>query len=46
MGSIEEVPTISCLRSLADLRILVVDDESDARELLSTVLGEYGAEVI
>ena len=42
----EEVPTSSCLRSLADLRILVVDDESDARELLTTVLGEYGAEVI
>lgn len=32
--------------SLDDLRVLVVDDEPDARELLSAMLGEYGAEVI
>lgn len=42
----EEVPTVSCLQSLAGVRVLVVDDELDARELLTTALGEYGAEVI
>jgi PAS domain S-box-containing protein len=31
---------------LEGLRVLVVDDEVDARQLLSTILGEYGAEVI
>ncbi|WP_009631448.1 CHASE domain-containing protein [Synechocystis sp. PCC 7509] len=38
-------PAIICLPSLEDLRVLVVDDESDARELISTVLQEYGAKV-
>ncbi|MBW4663708.1 MAG: CHASE domain-containing protein [Chroococcus sp. CMT-3BRIN-NPC107] len=54
-NSVKEIPTktpivtpeppIFCLPSLENLRILVVDDELDARELISTVLREYGAEV-
>lgn len=35
----------SNLPSLDGLRVLVVDDEADARELLITTLGQYGAEV-
>jgi signal transduction histidine kinase/ActR/RegA family two-component response regulator len=31
--------------ALANVRVLVVDDEDDARELVKTVLGDYGAEV-
>jgi signal transduction histidine kinase len=31
---------------LTALRVLVVDDDPDARELLSTALGYYGAEVV
>jgi CheY-like chemotaxis protein len=31
--------------SLAGLRILVVDDESDAREIVAAILGEAGAEI-
>jgi len=30
---------------LAGLRVLIVDDEPDARELVTTMLGQYGAEV-
>jgi CheY-like chemotaxis protein len=32
--------------SLAELRVLVVDDEQDARDLISVVLKERGAEVV
>ncbi|HEX4950469.1 MAG TPA: PAS domain-containing protein [Blastocatellia bacterium] len=31
--------------SLAGIQVLVVDDESDARDLIATVLGMYGAQV-
>lgn len=34
-----------CALSLAGLRVLVVDDEADARELLTIILTQYGAEV-
>lgn len=37
---------IAALPTLAGLQILVVEDEADALELLSTILQEYGAEVI
>ena len=33
------------LPELNGLRVLVVDDEADARELLATILGQYGVEV-
>jgi PAS domain S-box-containing protein len=35
----------NALPSLAGLRILVVDDEPEAREIVSAILGEAGAEV-
>ncbi|MEA5577678.1 ATP-binding protein [Anabaena sp. UHCC 0451] len=34
------------LSILQDLRVLVVDDEADARNLLTTILGQYGAQVM
>lgn len=37
--------TPSLPHSLTGLRVLVVDDEADARELIAAILGEYGAEV-
>ncbi len=46
-----EMPVVSteqpvfCLPSLDGVRVLVVDDEVDAREIVSAVLLEYGAEV-
>jgi PAS domain S-box-containing protein len=33
-------------KSLAGVRALVVDDEEDARELVKTVLAQYGADVV
>jgi len=33
------------LRSLVGLRVLLVDDEAEAREIISTVIGRTGAEV-
>ncbi|HYY98551.1 MAG TPA: PAS domain S-box protein, partial [Pyrinomonadaceae bacterium] len=35
-----------CPEEIAGLKILVVDDEEDTRDLLRTVLGGYGAEVL
>lgn len=34
------------LPRLDDLRVLIVDDEEDARHLLTTILEQYGAQVI
>ncbi len=34
------------LPKLDGLRVLIVDDEADARHLLTTVLGQYGAQVM
>ncbi len=36
---------LACVPPLDGLRVLVVDDEADARELLLTTLAQYGAEV-
>ncbi|HLO85511.1 MAG TPA: PAS domain S-box protein [Nostocaceae cyanobacterium] len=36
----------SQLQMLAELRVLVVDDEVDARYLVSTILEQYGAQVL
>ena len=42
----EEVLSFDGLPSLQGLKVLVVDDEADTRELIREVLGECGAEVI
>ncbi len=39
-------PSFTCPPALMALRVLVVDDEPDARELLATVLGRCQADVI
>jgi PAS domain S-box-containing protein len=41
----DEVTTLAGLPSLAGLKVLVVDDEADTRELIREVLKECGAEV-
>ncbi|HEU0185071.1 MAG TPA: PAS domain S-box protein [Blastocatellia bacterium] len=38
--------TVKGPRELAGVRALVVDDENDARELLKSALGHYGADVV
>ncbi|HEY7182964.1 MAG TPA: PAS domain S-box protein, partial [Blastocatellia bacterium] len=38
--------TVRSSGELAGIRVLVVDDENDARELIETVLTQYGAEVV
>ncbi|MGF2037836.1 MAG: PAS domain S-box protein [Nostoc sp. CmiVER01] len=38
--------TNNYLPKLDDLRVLIVDDEADARHLLTTILGQYGAQVM
>ncbi len=40
-----EIPTAPLRRALDGLRLLVVDDEDDARELLGIMLEKYGATV-
>jgi signal transduction histidine kinase/CheY-like chemotaxis protein len=42
----KEFISMDCAPELTGLRILVVDDESDSRELLCTVLEECGSEVV
>ena len=42
----DQVATLEGLPSLAGLKVLVVDDEPDTRELIREVLKECGAEVI
>jgi CheY-like chemotaxis protein len=44
-GSAIHAPTAPALRRLDDLRVLVVDDEPQARELFSTIVENAGAEV-
>jgi PAS domain S-box-containing protein len=41
----DTLPALECPERLDGLRILVVDDEADTRELLKTALGNCGAEV-
>ena len=44
-GAQRRLDSPSALTSLAGVRVLVVDDELDARELLTTIMREAGAEV-
>lgn len=41
-----EATRIDCSPALANMRILVVDDEADARRLLTTIIERCGAEVL
>ncbi|HEV2864536.1 MAG TPA: PAS domain S-box protein [Pyrinomonadaceae bacterium] len=45
-AAIETLPAHECPERLDGLRVLVVDDEPDARELLAVGLGQCGAEVV
>jgi PAS domain S-box-containing protein len=38
-------PSVEHTAGLAGLRVLVVDDQSDARDIIATMLEQYGAEV-
>jgi PAS domain S-box-containing protein len=38
-------PPIESVLGLAGVRVLVVDDQSDARDIIATILEKYGAEV-
>lgn len=42
----DEIAALEGLPSLAGLRVLVVDDEEDTRDLIRAVLQEWGSEVI
>jgi PAS domain S-box-containing protein len=42
----EDCENPNSLPTLNGLRVLVVDDEPDARQLITTVLGQYGAQVM
>ncbi|HEX8293113.1 MAG TPA: PAS domain S-box protein [Pyrinomonadaceae bacterium] len=42
----DTLPAHECPERLDGLRVLVVDDEDDARQLISTGLGQCGAEVV
>jgi CheY-like chemotaxis protein len=44
-STVEDSVPLDNLPDLNGLRVLVVDDEVDARDLLTTVLGQYGVEV-
>jgi CheY-like chemotaxis protein/two-component sensor histidine kinase len=44
-STVEDSVPLNNLPDLNGLRVLVVDDEADARDLLTTILGQYGVEV-
>lgn len=46
LSSSSSSENLNNLPTLDGLRVLVVDDEPDARQLLKTILGQYGAQVI
>ncbi len=43
--AVEDQLTVDCPPELHDLRVLIVDDEADARELIAAILLKCGAEV-
>jgi PAS domain S-box-containing protein len=46
VGLIEPGTLAADVLRLDDVAVLVVDDEGDSREMLATLLGQYGAEVV